>query len=666
MAPIQPWRSKNQSIDGRTPGGIPGGAAGDVIAPTPPPVDYDFSPFPFHAAPDGSPMVDWALAYAAAGGKVLPLRPRGKEPLTEHGFHDASNDPAQIRTWWAATPDANIGLRVPEGMLVIDVDPRNGDDHVLAKLEAEHGPLPATLRARTGSGGDHVWLAGQSSGSSLAGVLVKHHANGYVVVPPSVHPDGPTYGWPEVVAVAQVPAWVLEAIASTPASSADTPLSTVAVDRATMLTDLPEDLREHARTGAHPDPTKCRGADGEVLDTRSLHAFVLKAIGRVPDSQILGIILNPAFGISGAVLRVGKANPEREARRQLKRAYDSPYAPKQKPARELCWDAPTCAQLYEKKLEAPVPLVGGVMKVGSLGILVGPGGVGKSFAALDLALSLAAGEPWLGKVPTTGEPKKVALLFLELDEWAARERVRAIMRRRSLSPEVLGRVKILANDRLGSGTIDLLAAEDASGLRRLADGCDLLVVDAVSRIHSLNENDNSEMGRLLAVCHAICVEMRVAVLLVHHMRKIPAVGGEVTADSARGASRFTTDPQVVVLMYRRGGAVRLEFRKTNLGRMPEPVLVAMADDGAPYAFDAPAGGPVERRFFAGTTVQGSPGITGTALVAAIMDRFDVKIRAAQQTVTDLVEEKLLVASGLPGQTPRYTLADGATFDAEAF
>ncbi|MGH7487948.1 MAG: bifunctional DNA primase/polymerase, partial [bacterium] len=52
-----------------------------------------------------------ALEYAARGWPVLPIRPRAKLPLTEHGLHDATTDPELITQWWERWPDANIGIR---------------------------------------------------------------------------------------------------------------------------------------------------------------------------------------------------------------------------------------------------------------------------------------------------------------------------------------------------------------------------------------------------------------------------------------------------------------------------------------------------------------------------------------------------------------------------
>ena len=56
-------------------------------------------------------------------------------------------------------PNANVAVATGSGLLVIDIDPRNGGNELLIKLEAELGPLPSTHTVRTGGGGEHFYLS---------------------------------------------------------------------------------------------------------------------------------------------------------------------------------------------------------------------------------------------------------------------------------------------------------------------------------------------------------------------------------------------------------------------------------------------------------------------------------------------------------------------------
>lgn len=137
-------------------------------------------------------MLYEALEYALKQWEIFPLVPRQKRPLTAHGFEDATSNPEQIERWWRATPDANIGLRLPEGTICIDVDPRNG-----GSLDAL-GELPETLTARTGGDGWHLLFRyhGKPGGKvrGVPGVDVKTR-KGYIVAAPSIHPSGGRYEW---------------------------------------------------------------------------------------------------------------------------------------------------------------------------------------------------------------------------------------------------------------------------------------------------------------------------------------------------------------------------------------------------------------------------------------------------------------------------------------
>ena len=124
----------------------------------------------------------------------------------------------QVRQWWRRWPDANVGVVTGgvSGIVVLDVDPRHGGGDSLATLEAIYGPLPRTIEALTGGGGQHLYFHHPGtvvpSRSITPGLDVKGDG-GLVVCPPSAHVSGRSYAWeagcaPGKVPLADLPWWI--------------------------------------------------------------------------------------------------------------------------------------------------------------------------------------------------------------------------------------------------------------------------------------------------------------------------------------------------------------------------------------------------------------------------------------------------------------------------
>ncbi|MEO2047199.1 MAG: phage/plasmid primase, P4 family [Pirellulales bacterium] len=164
--------------------------------------------------------------YASRGWYVFPIKPGAKTPLTTRGFKDATTQKLQLDIWWKQWPDANIGIDCGRsGLLVVDVDPRNGGDANLTQLIEQNGNLPHTVNCKTGGGGEHYYfrLPDENLRSILrTGIDIKHDG-GYVIAPPSDHESGGTYQWfagnsPDDVEVAELPEW-LKGMVVVPVSS---------------------------------------------------------------------------------------------------------------------------------------------------------------------------------------------------------------------------------------------------------------------------------------------------------------------------------------------------------------------------------------------------------------------------------------------------------------
>jgi hypothetical protein len=164
-----------------------------------------------------SPTLGAALRCAEQGWPIFPLWPRhgeqctcgdadckgpGKHPigrLVPNGFKDATTDQEAISRWWREYPHAGIGMPTgsKSGMIVIDVDLKDGKDGTLALDKLRHlAPLPKTRTALTPSDGKHLYFkdpGGIRSSTDRLGVgLDVRGDGGYVVLPPS---HGGLYEW---------------------------------------------------------------------------------------------------------------------------------------------------------------------------------------------------------------------------------------------------------------------------------------------------------------------------------------------------------------------------------------------------------------------------------------------------------------------------------------
>jgi hypothetical protein len=110
-----------------------------------------------------------------------------------------------------------IVLGSQSGIVVLDIDPRNGSDDTLHELESEHGALPRTPSVESGGGGRHMYVLapGAALVSSLGPGLDLLGEGRLVVAPPSLHASGRCYQWdehPDEVELAALPDWMLRLV----------------------------------------------------------------------------------------------------------------------------------------------------------------------------------------------------------------------------------------------------------------------------------------------------------------------------------------------------------------------------------------------------------------------------------------------------------------------
>lgn len=158
------------------------------------------------------------------GCSVFPVRGKIPYPGTR-GCLDATRDYDILDAMFEGRPEAGVAIATGRvsGAWVFDVDGPTGADS-LRCLEDQFGSLPATVTVHTPNG-QHRYFEHvdgiRNTASKIAPGIDTRGAGGYVVCPPSQHPDGGCYRWapdrsPFEVVPAAAPQWLLDLIVKKP------------------------------------------------------------------------------------------------------------------------------------------------------------------------------------------------------------------------------------------------------------------------------------------------------------------------------------------------------------------------------------------------------------------------------------------------------------------
>jgi hypothetical protein len=126
-----------------------------------------------------------------------------KHPRTHDGFRGATRSVETITRWWSMWPNANVAIATGEisGIVVVDIDPRNGGRESLLQIHERFGRMDPSIVCLSGGGGAHAYFAhpgrhvpNRSNLAGFRGIDLKGDG-GYVLAPPSSHVSGDRYAW---------------------------------------------------------------------------------------------------------------------------------------------------------------------------------------------------------------------------------------------------------------------------------------------------------------------------------------------------------------------------------------------------------------------------------------------------------------------------------------
>lgn len=496
-----------------------------------------------------------ALAYAKRHGwAVFPCAPRSKNPVTAHGKDDATTDEATIRTMFRNSHNVAVAAE-PSGLIVIDVDDdQRGGGPTFAALVADLGPLPPTVTAATGSGGAHYLFrapAGDTIGKLGRGVEVIRR--GYIMTAPSIHPNGRAYAWrpghaPGEIDLAELPpAWLARMRRPDPPPATKRPRPT---------TDDHARILKRASAYLAKMPPAISGQGGH-------HAAFLAAV-----AMVRGFDLDAGVAFD---LLATEYNPrceppwsERELRHKidgaeranLPRGYllADPDSPEPSPidrAKAFAVEAEASIAAFAARDDEPATMaatgaapsmrwtrpladvlgidepsaddredwiIRDVIPRGEPAIWAGPPKAGKTWAALDLAMCVARGVPWLDGAfeNTLGAPARVLVVALEDGRRRLGARLWELARGHGTTPNAPA---ISENLSIAREPLRLAGDERefAAELRRWRPA--VVVIDCLTRVMVGDQNAIRDVAAFTALWSRMCSDVGASITFLHHTGK---------------------------------------------------------------------------------------------------------------------------------------------------
>lgn len=196
-------------------------------------------------------------------------------------------------------------------------------------------------------------------------------------------------------------------------------------------------------------------------------------------------------------------------------------------------------------------IIDGLIPRGSVGIIAGESGVGKSWFVLDLALSIATGQNWLGRFET--QKSKVLIVDEENKDVLLRNRLKRFMYKyaevtnENLQFMVGLGVDITPVKHIKKGFVESGDYKDFKDFLQ-EHKPDLMIIDSLTRIHHFDENDSMAMSEVFKNVKRIVDNVGVTVLFTHHFNK----GSGRTSRRIRGSSDIIAFPDYTLLVTRNG------------------------------------------------------------------------------------------------------------------
>lgn len=486
-----------------------------------------------------------AARYASLGYGVIPLHwikdegkcscarvdceSEGKHPLGEHGASNPMLDAELVAAQWEDTPDANIGLVAGASRrVIVDLDSLAAKDRFKLICDVDtHAAMMTAPIAKTGKGW-HIHFA-DPSGSYAPGVGTNDDAGidirggvSYIVAPPSIHANGTAYKWvqgTEVTPAPPVTAWLHEYLTG----------------RRKAPAEVMQDDHQQSKGGRNfllaslAGTMRRRGMSITAIEAALLAENALKNKPPLPVNEV------------SAIARSIGSLPPSDVPEYMPAVYLGDLITERAETTERRYTF-----LNETEIENLPPvayLVDKVLPLGGYGLIYGRRGSGKTFDALDLALSITTGRHYHG-LATHAAGSTVAYIMSEgsaslrkrINAWKAARLITSIPGFHALPSSVP------LND-------PIALAELCLAIDQLPSAPTLLVIDTLARSASgLDENSSQDMTKYIGIVDSLRERYGCAVVPIHHAgwNAGHERGSTVIGDAADWIMKVSQDDQKIV------------------------------------------------------------------------------------------------------------------------
>ncbi len=482
-----------------------------------------------------------ALTYASWGWHVIPVVPNGKIPATQHGVKDATTDPNQIAIWWAQNPNFNIGIAAgaKSGIVIFDVDPRNGGDESWAKWVEANGEVPDGPMQLTAGGGQHhiaTYDPEIRSCKLVDGVDLLADGRYFVAYPSTI--ESRSYHWEassdpfDGIAPFNIPTTWSASIKKPIPRTTISDSGLIQGSRNNGLTALGGAMRRYGMTEAEimaalsiANETRC-----EIPLPSSELSQIVRSVCRYDPESDLAADIGLGSDAAEAILDAAKA-----ATQEYYFTRASSYLGQPAPLR---W------------------LIKNWLPDSSVNMVYGESGAGKTFLTLDMACCIASGKAWHGHKTKAG----VVVYMAGEGNYGLRQRVTAWCRQNQVTD--------LDNLLISNKAVDIdspaIAAQIINAIREItSDDVAAIFIDTVNNHMSGDENSAKDTRNMLNACQIVSRALNSSICLNHH------TGHSVDSKNrARGSSAWKASLDASILVMKIDNSIEVSCTKMKDAEPP--------------------------------------------------------------------------------------------------